>query len=537
LSDITVLIVDCQATGPFGRGELLEMAWLPYRASDPVPAPGSARARLIQAVPGMILTPAVRRITGLAEEDLKEAPPRAATASEMASDCLSCSAIVAHFARYDVPFVLEMIRSHVGTAPDLPSICTRELARRLLPGLSGFGLRPVSGYLGHPVSSARRAGPHVEATCAVWSALVARLAVSGVEDIPSLLSFLGNPPGDGGKAAFPRIGRFRPEPSSLPAGPGVYELLDRDGRSLYVGKASSLRRRVPQHFSPGSWKAKNGMMSAVWGVRFTETGSALEAALEEADAITRLVPECNRTLTSPPARPVYYSPDLRTTSPARDPGHPLGPHRESGPLEDMAALMRVMLEHDVEPRPFAVQGEEPGCEVFASALRIIRAACLPGRIPSPLEMLRAGTADSILRQGGTGGGGEVDCLADAVREMLGIVSWAASAERACRWTRLLACSQVCWDEGGGMWRELTFCSGELIGRRSVPSPPGPAPHRRESCRPVDAGGVRRLSVLASELRRLVSARTDVTVMPASTGRALGTDAIRRIYALEVTGAD
>jgi DNA polymerase III epsilon subunit-like protein len=536
LSDLVVLVVDCQATGPSGRGELLEIAWLPYRAADPVPGPGSVRARLVPVSPGLVLTPAVRRITGLSESDFDGAPPASTTAGELASDSACCSAIVAHFARYDVPFVLELIRSRCGMTPGLPSICTRELARRLLPGLSGFGLRPVSGYLGHPVPSARRAGPHVEATCAVWGELVSRLAATGVDDLPALLGLLETPPESSGKGGGPRVGRFRPEPSSLPVGPGVYELLDRDGRSLYVGKASSLRRRVPQHFAPRSWKAKDGMMSAVWGVRCTETGTALEAALEEADAITRLSPECNRALAGPPAPPVFYSTDLRTSSSVRDGAHPLGPHRDPGPLSEMGMLLRAMTEPGCDPRPGALEGVELDEDLFASALRIFRAACLPGRIPPPLEMLRGCGSAPLPRTDAPGEDSGDDGLAGAVRGMLGLASWAASTERSSRWIRLLACSQVCWDEGGGMWRELTFCSGGILSRRTVPVRPERSCHDTRACGPIDAEGVRRLTVLASEIRRLASAGTAITIIPASTGRALGTEAIGRIYELEVTGA-
>ncbi len=37
---------------------------------------------------------------------------------------------------------------------------------------------------------------------------------------------------------------------NLPAGPGVYRMLSADGTALYVGKARSLRKRVPAYTQP-----------------------------------------------------------------------------------------------------------------------------------------------------------------------------------------------------------------------------------------------------------------------------------------------
>ena len=41
----------------------------------------------------------------------------------------------------------------------------------------------------------------------------------------------------------------------LPDGPGVYPFKDRRGRVLYVGKASSIRKRVGSHFSKPATRA------------------------------------------------------------------------------------------------------------------------------------------------------------------------------------------------------------------------------------------------------------------------------------------
>ena len=41
---------------------------------------------------------------------------------------------------------------------------------------------------------------------------------------------------------------YRPEPGSIPTGPGVYRFRDAKGRVVYVGKAKNLRARLSSYF-------------------------------------------------------------------------------------------------------------------------------------------------------------------------------------------------------------------------------------------------------------------------------------------------
>ena len=58
---------------------------------------------------------------------------------------------------------------------------------------------------------------------------------------------------------------FRPEPGSIPDAPGCYQFRDRHGRTIYVGKAKSLRSRLANYF-------------AGWGTIASRTRAMLEAA-------------------------------------------------------------------------------------------------------------------------------------------------------------------------------------------------------------------------------------------------------------------
>src|SRR5204862_4518107 len=75
----------------------------------------------------------------------------------------------------------------------------------------------------------------------------------------------------------------------LPAAPGIYRFFAADGRLLYIGKAKDLRARVGSYLSNAAGHSNKtlDLIRHVHDVRVEVSGSALEAALEEAAAIRR----------------------------------------------------------------------------------------------------------------------------------------------------------------------------------------------------------------------------------------------------------
>lgn len=76
--------------------------------------------------------------------------------------------------------------------------------------------------------------------------------------------------------------------------PGVYLFYNRDGKLVYVGKATSLRSRVKSYFTgPRSPRPVELMIHHVAKIKFFTTGSALEAIILEGNLIKRYWPEYN----------------------------------------------------------------------------------------------------------------------------------------------------------------------------------------------------------------------------------------------------
>ena len=81
---------------------------------------------------------------------------------------------------------------------------------------------------------------------------------------------------------------------TLPDSPGVYRMLNAKGEVLYVGKASSLKKRVAAYAKPGSHSYRIAhMISETAEMIFISTGSETEALLLEANLIKRLKPRYN----------------------------------------------------------------------------------------------------------------------------------------------------------------------------------------------------------------------------------------------------
>src|SRR3989344_6987707 len=81
--------------------------------------------------------------------------------------------------------------------------------------------------------------------------------------------------------------------AKLPLTPGVYLFKDKDGKIIYVGKSARLRARVKSYFRGGMQSyhaARMRMLGEIADVESIETGSEIEALVEEARLIKKLKP-------------------------------------------------------------------------------------------------------------------------------------------------------------------------------------------------------------------------------------------------------
>jgi hypothetical protein len=171
-------------------------------------------------------------------------------------------------------------------------LCTLRLVRRLVPELRRRSLDVVAGHFGVPASARHRALGDVRITVEVFFHLLELLAVRGIGQLHQALDFQHHAR-DGRRFVCP-LPRGKVE--QLPSEPGVYRFFGADGRLLYIGKAKSLRERVSSYMSNAAGHSHKtlDLIRHITDVRVQVTGSELEAALSEADAIREHKPPYNR---------------------------------------------------------------------------------------------------------------------------------------------------------------------------------------------------------------------------------------------------
>jgi DNA polymerase-3 subunit epsilon len=521
LSQLEVLVVDCQATAAAPRGHLLEIGWA--RVSNTVTHP---HACLIALPDGEQIPPAVTRITGISEHMMRSAVDGRHVWSELSDQAASLTQqpapTVIHFAQFEQPFLRTLA---AGVFP-LDVVCTRDIARRLLPNLPRCSLRALAGYFGRAVGALRRSADHVEATAFVWQELVCLLERHGVSTWRALHDWLA-------AATKPTRCRRRVWPMprdvrlSLPNTPGIYRMLRTDGSVLYVGKAASLHQRVNSYFRKQNGVSERSleMLSQARAISFEVTSSPLEAALLEADEIKRHRPPYNVALTIHDRALWFTSPDLSARSPEPSPQCPLGPLASTETLDQFVALARgdraALMSRPWGPDDGTfTAGYNRLCATHAELSRV--------DLSAHAKLLRLGTR--LWREGRRDRDVDEDETNETRRaltvwtpEFVQVsLEWlalrAALARRRAIWLTQLVDSSVVWREpGDSCARLIVIEKGEVALSAAVdtsaapPIPPGyrrPVAARREA---FTVASFDRLRVLTTELKRLIAAGAPVAL--------------------------
>ena len=349
LATLEVLVLDCQAAGATpAHGDLLELGWAfcgPSGLSVPVAAHWIAR-RSERPVPR-----AVRELTGWSEQSAAEAIADHEAWAQLGAALSARSAgapvpTVIHFARFELGFLREL-HARLGGFECFPfdTRCLHAIAARLFPDLPRRNIRALAGFLGHSTELVRRAGGHVLASAHIWQALLPHLEGVGVTTWSELEAWLQTAP-------QPPRAKRRVYPLSvdkrraLPDRPGVYRFVRSNGSVLYVGKATSLKKRIAQHFSgkgPGTERGLE-LLSQVHDIVFTETPSVLESALLESDEIKRLDPPYNVQLRAAERNAWFATRDGRSARPEPSAEHSVGPLSSENALLSLGAW-QLLLQH------------------------------------------------------------------------------------------------------------------------------------------------------------------------------------------------
>jgi DNA polymerase III subunit epsilon len=232
------------------------------------------------------LPAAVQALTGIRRAELRGAPavePAVRRFLAFAGDAV----LVAHNARFDMGFLDREVERLTGRRVAAPVVDTVWLARRLLAGrVRRVGLASLAHLFGTSAEPCHRALPDAQATAEILVRLLGLAQERGARSV-----------GDVVELAAPRARRLhakRPLVAGAPTRPGVYLFHDARGQVLYVGRARNLRTRLRSYLAGERQRpAVEAALAALARVEWRETGSELEAALEEVRLLRELRPPAN----------------------------------------------------------------------------------------------------------------------------------------------------------------------------------------------------------------------------------------------------
>jgi DNA polymerase-3 subunit epsilon len=294
LEDATFVIVDLETTGlrP-GSSRICEIGAVRVRDFE------LAEEFELLVDPGVPLGAAISALTGLDDAELRGQPhPGIAVRRflEFAGDAV----LVAHNARFDLAFLDREVELLTGRRIAAPVVDTVWLARRLLGERTRrVGLAALAHFFGVPTEPCHRALPDARATAEILVLLVGLAQERGARTLADLVEL-----------AAPRARRLHVKRSLVagaPPRPGVYVFRGRGGMPLYAGRARDLRARLRSYFAGGRQRpAVEAALAALEQVEWHETGSELDAALEELRLLRELRPPANARSTRPD-RHVYLA--------------------------------------------------------------------------------------------------------------------------------------------------------------------------------------------------------------------------------------
>ncbi|MFC6095644.1 exonuclease domain-containing protein [Flavobacterium qiangtangense] len=227
----------------------------------------------------------ITALTGISNETVSGSPifdDIAKTVFELLENRI----FVAHNVNFDYSFVHhELVAS--GYDWTARKLCTVRASRKIKPGLSSYSLGNLCQSLSINVKNRHRAGGDADATALLFAKLVEwdsdgilqKMVKKTAQDqqLPPNL-----PPQD-----FER----------LPNCAGVYYFHDSTGKTVYVGKAINIKKRVASHFSGNSSSPqRQNFLKDICSISFEECATELIALLLECSEIQKLWPTYNRAL-------------------------------------------------------------------------------------------------------------------------------------------------------------------------------------------------------------------------------------------------
>lgn len=231
--------------------------------------------------PQVFIPKSISLLTGITNAMVDDAPVFEDISNEL-EEFLQDSVFIAH----NVSFDYGIIKNHfdeLGISFNRKKLCTVRLSRGIIPGHASYSLGKLCKALGIENKSRHRAMGDTMATVELFHLLVKKDKKDFIYYSLNQLNREATLPPNLPKEEF----------ENLPNTPGVYYLLSKKLKVLYIGKAKDIKKRIITHFTESSIK-KAELLRKIHHVSYQETGNELVALLLESDEIKRKFPPYNK---------------------------------------------------------------------------------------------------------------------------------------------------------------------------------------------------------------------------------------------------
>jgi DNA polymerase-3 subunit epsilon len=283
LREVTFVVVDLETTGGSPADcAITEVGAVKVRG-------GEVLGELQTLVdPGTPIPPFIQVLTGISDAMVADAP-RIDAVLPAFLEFARGAVLVAHNAPFDVGFLRAAAERLDLPWPAFGVLDTARLARAVVlrDEAPDCKLATLARLFRATTTPTHRALDDARATVDVLHGLIERVGTQGVDTLEELTTYSSRVPA--------ALRRKRHLAEGLPSGPGVYLFEDAEGRVLYVGRSTDLRRRVRSYFTASETRTRMAeMVGLAARVRHVPCPTVLEAEVRELRLIAAHKPRYNR---------------------------------------------------------------------------------------------------------------------------------------------------------------------------------------------------------------------------------------------------
>lgn len=228
------------------------------------------------------IQPFVQRLTGINSKMLVNAPKFYEIAKRIV-EITEDAVLVAHNAEFDYRIIRTEFK-RLGFDFERQSLCTVDLAQKLLPEVPSYKLGKLVRFLGIPIADVHRAHGDAQATVELFKVLLEK--DSSKEIISAHIKTMN-------KKQVPS--KYLNIIDELPTETGVYYIYNEAGSIIYIGKSKNIKKRVLSHLTSKSRKAEK-IQKAIFRVTYELCGNECLALLKEQHEIKKNQPRLNHAL-------------------------------------------------------------------------------------------------------------------------------------------------------------------------------------------------------------------------------------------------